>query len=549
MAKRAQVVGLAVAILVVGLLGGLAQRGGPDASCGTSFGAEGCRAPPGSTGGIYERPDLSDSAALLQVNVGEHDGRGSLPDTEAERQKAGDVALVGDDADSERGLLTKRLDGTDSFPYTECVVAKFKNKRRCISVSTQDKTHESKTQSHLLTSNAKECAKLCDNGVSTVESGSVFYFSLKHTGKCRCCTSGSDSNLASKTGWMTWRCTATPVDCAMKEWSDWTGCSTTCGSGTRSRDRSVVTEPKHGGKACDASQDEVACEGPSCPFLKCGKVTYGSTCQEPSGRERWTDTCEGPEGVKVRMVTDAGTEAERMISGAGIFCFEFLEPAKATLMLTRRGWVSITSDPLVITRESPEASLGDFVMSREPSFDWNTSIVLTFPSQVNQLRPMIEISMPDPHRSCYVSMSGFEGGKQVSYSTPFYCGGIAMMDMVQADYHITTNNKVTIFLNPKDVLEIVNHDQGDYSMFFSVYGGEGVLESDASVKVLHADEPVAEFHIGDPDVQIKNNVVWDVFALDVSNGKIIACSGKLNIICHDVRKFNGANVPSHGGPR
>ena len=41
-----------------------------------------------------------------------------------------------------------------------------------------------------------------------------------------------------------------PVDCELSEWSDWSECSVTCGSGMQVRVRSILTEPADGGRKC-----------------------------------------------------------------------------------------------------------------------------------------------------------------------------------------------------------------------------------------------------------------------------------------------------------
>ncbi|XP_041371854.1 thrombospondin type-1 domain-containing protein 7A-like isoform X2 [Gigantopelta aegis] len=41
-----------------------------------------------------------------------------------------------------------------------------------------------------------------------------------------------------------------PIDCELSEWSDWSECSVTCGSGMQVRVRSILTEPADGGRKC-----------------------------------------------------------------------------------------------------------------------------------------------------------------------------------------------------------------------------------------------------------------------------------------------------------
>jgi hypothetical protein len=57
---------------------------------------------------------------------------------------------------------------------------------------------------------------------------------------------------------------ATPVDCVVSDWSDWSACSPECGgTGTRTRTRTVVTEASCGGAACPPLSEEEPCG--TCP--------------------------------------------------------------------------------------------------------------------------------------------------------------------------------------------------------------------------------------------------------------------------------------------
>ena len=43
-----------------------------------------------------------------------------------------------------------------------------------------------------------------------------------------------------------------PVDCALGEWEDWNPCSKSCGTGWHRRVRQIVSQPRYGGKHCEA---------------------------------------------------------------------------------------------------------------------------------------------------------------------------------------------------------------------------------------------------------------------------------------------------------
>jgi hypothetical protein len=50
-----------------------------------------------------------------------------------------------------------------------------------------------------------------------------------------------------------------PVDCELTPWTDWTECTLSCGEGSQTRTRTVVTPPSSGGKACGARHYEQTC--------------------------------------------------------------------------------------------------------------------------------------------------------------------------------------------------------------------------------------------------------------------------------------------------
>jgi hypothetical protein len=56
-----------------------------------------------------------------------------------------------------------------------------------------------------------------------------------------------------------------PIDCAVSSWGDWAACSATCGGGNQARARSISTRNAHGGKVCPALGEKQACNIHSCP--------------------------------------------------------------------------------------------------------------------------------------------------------------------------------------------------------------------------------------------------------------------------------------------
>lgn len=55
------------------------------------------------------------------------------------------------------------------------------------------------------------------------------------------------------------------VDCEVSDWTEWSSCSKTCGSGSQKRERSIVKQPKNNGKPCEGNFEETkTCEVEDC---------------------------------------------------------------------------------------------------------------------------------------------------------------------------------------------------------------------------------------------------------------------------------------------
>eukprot|EP01006_Ploeotia_vitrea_P040132 TRINITY_DN66404_c3_g4_i3.p1 TRINITY_DN66404_c3_g4~~TRINITY_DN66404_c3_g4_i3.p1 ORF type:complete len:2189 (-),score=999.16 TRINITY_DN66404_c3_g4_i3:889-6498(-) len=55
-----------------------------------------------------------------------------------------------------------------------------------------------------------------------------------------------------------------PVNCTVTDWSPWSKCSVSCGQGTRQRTRDVITENAHGGSACPITVESEPCNNGPC---------------------------------------------------------------------------------------------------------------------------------------------------------------------------------------------------------------------------------------------------------------------------------------------
>ncbi|NXT26863.1 SBSPO protein, partial [Syrrhaptes paradoxus] len=65
-------------------------------------------------------------------------------------------------------------------------------------------------------------------------------------------------------------CRRAAVGCAVGPWGPWSGCSSSCGVGSRARSRQVTVPPRHGGQPCPDLKQRRGCLGehPTCGMAK-----------------------------------------------------------------------------------------------------------------------------------------------------------------------------------------------------------------------------------------------------------------------------------------
>jgi hypothetical protein len=74
-----------------------------------------------------------------------------------------------------------------------------------------------------------------------------------------------------------------PTDCAMSKWSGFGGCTKSCGTGTKTKSRTVVIKAANGGKACVASTFSAACSTFKCP-IDCKVSSWGKYVNFKGGK-------------------------------------------------------------------------------------------------------------------------------------------------------------------------------------------------------------------------------------------------------------------------
>jgi len=57
-----------------------------------------------------------------------------------------------------------------------------------------------------------------------------------------------------------------PIDCEVKEWTEWGNCTEECGGGERGRVKSILIPVQHGGSPCPATEENGTCNEDACPI-------------------------------------------------------------------------------------------------------------------------------------------------------------------------------------------------------------------------------------------------------------------------------------------
>jgi len=566
-----------IVLLVANSRGGCGQRTGPDGTCDPSSRSAVCRA---ATGGAREQPDITDGISALQKGVGVRGHNPDLAQVEKHTEDddkvttstAWTVVLKWETKPEDLDAVTQTLKGAtavwqDGSAASSCDVDYIdagrgykkcsngmavrlsldnmnitaSNKRETTEIELKDldpekcqdncklifsvqdfswkvgksdqKTFlESKARVELSNGEASQTFLLGKDG--KVENHDWYVFGLDlQTAK----TSAPFRNKISLCS--TKDCnTPSPIDCTMNDWKAWGACSATCGSGTRSRSRTVEIPAQHGGKACPNTEDQGVCNKVCPAFKTCGKVM-----------EMGTDPASPVAGVKVQIVEK---KLEVVTDSSGEFCFNSKEPGEVTLRATKQNWVEETW-ALTITRDT--TSLDDLLMSKV-LMDTEWRIVLTWTAGPKDLDAQTEYC-PTSGKLHYQHAVGEYWYNQENLKD-------------NDGYRKCLDNKIVV--NPfeakleKDTKGVKATKQGEETtrlrnvdpkkcgnnckIYFAVHhwrNNTKISRSNAMVEVINGDQSVKKFHIL-KDGKVKDNY-WYVFAIDVkkdggSKDKVIACT-------------------------
>ncbi|KAL9986515.1 hypothetical protein ACROYT_G000677 [Oculina patagonica] len=81
-----------------------------------------------------------------------------------------------------------------------------------------------------------------------------------------------------------------PVDCVTSSWTAWSACSTTCGTGSKTKTRRITTQPYCNGKACPALKQTTSCSQYNNRDCVMSTWTSWSICSTGCGSGRTTRT-------------------------------------------------------------------------------------------------------------------------------------------------------------------------------------------------------------------------------------------------------------------
>jgi len=102
------------------------------------------------------------------------------------------------------------------------------------------------------------------------------------------------------------------ADCKWSQWSVFSACSTSCGGGFKTRSRGIEISPRNGGKLCSAmpKSEAVACNTQECKSL-CKDAEWG----EWSAYSLCSASCGTGYSFRNRCITSGGNACGRMIDG------------------------------------------------------------------------------------------------------------------------------------------------------------------------------------------------------------------------------------------
>jgi len=203
-----------------------------------------------------------------------------------------------------------------------------------------------------------DCTKTCGSGTRSRSRKEIS--GPADGGKCGCHEEAETCNSK--------ECT---VDCQMGEWSAWTACSKTCGGGTSSRSREVLSTPDVQG-LCDCTKEAKACNKDDCvPIVIPNDVT--TPAPVPTTPVPGVKLC-----VNVREAVNfenkiesamvkLGEKEEKQSDSQGDACWDNVADGDYTLVATHKDYVKFTEKVSFVVSHTDVYGVD---MVKETTGDW-----------------------------------------------------------------------------------------------------------------------------------------------------------------------------------
>jgi len=146
------------------------------------------------------------------------------------------------------------------------------------------------------------CSRPCGGG----QQFSTRQVAVQPRGRGKTCGANGGGTLKRTKSCNTDWCSGTePVDCALAPWSLWSDCTASCDGGEQQRQRSIVTEPKNGGRPCNLAEmaELRACNEHGCD------VRVSCEWSEWHAWQACSQTCGGGERSRTRELAPQSTAA------------------------------------------------------------------------------------------------------------------------------------------------------------------------------------------------------------------------------------------------
>lgn len=305
-----------------------------------------------------------------------------------------------------------------------------------------------------------------------------------------------------------------PVDCKMGDWGEWSACPKECGvEKVKERSRSVELQAEHGGVACGPEKMTDQCEVAVCPQVShitlCGRVAQ-STTNHPLA------------GVEVKMTDAEGTKHAKKSNATGQFCFDEVKVGSATVTATADRYEDYKRQYEVAENKALNILMAQTLKEGEVQF------VMNWEDKPNDLDSHLNFG------TCHIWWSGKKCDKYTMHAS------LDIDNKHKIDYAQTKPAKAakpeTISLTKayqcgspgsscRLVYRVRNYSRCKDDPYKVLYKDKAsIKESQVMVEVWQYGKNKLEFTINDDSVFTDEDCWWYVFKID--NGELSKCTSE-----------------------